>query len=60
MFTYKVSEVKGGALSVSLTHGAPINNLSDISATIVNILLERKSLIRVEKYFSRKCEIFHW
>ena len=59
MFTYKVSEVKGGALSVSHTQKAPINNLSDISATIVNILLERKSLIRVEKYFSLKCEIFH-
>lgn len=58
MFTLKVSEVKGGA-SLSLTHGAPITNLSDISATIVNILLERKSLIRVEKYFIRKCEIFH-
>ena len=59
MFTHKVSEVKGEALSVSLTHGVTINNLSDISATIVNILLERKSLIRVEKYFIRKCEIFH-
>ena len=59
MFTLKVSEVKGGALSVSLTHGAPITNDSDISATIVNILLERKNLIRVEKYFSRKCKIFH-
>ena len=37
MFTHKVSEVKGGALSVSLTHGAPINKLNDISATIVNM-----------------------
>ena len=59
MFTLRVSEVKGGALSLTHTWGHD-KVTSDISSpTIVNILLENKKLIRVEKYINLKCEIFH-